>query len=103
MSVDSYPECGILFPAGTDLLTITQCLALVRMWSVFSGRCMRNWLFRRNSPQNLHLACKFYCRKLPVNIWGNGREDNLLVWQQGKYFFCFLKRKKIHKFKFGKR
>lgn len=34
-------------------------LALVRMWSVFVGRCMRNWLSWRNAPENLHRACEF--------------------------------------------
>lgn len=58
-SADSCPECGILFPSGLDMLSIIQSLALVRMWSVFIGWCMRNWLSRRKAPSNLHYECKY--------------------------------------------
>lgn len=74
MSADSCPECGILFPAGPGLLSITQCLASFRMWSVFAGRCMRHWLSRRKAPGNLHQPCKFQCRKLTVKIQGEERK-----------------------------
>ena len=51
-------------------LALHSTQALVGMWSVFVGRCMRNRLSRRKAPESLHCACKFSCRKLPLKIQG---------------------------------
>lgn len=52
---------------------------------------MRNHLSKGKACENFHCACKFQCRKLSVKIQGG--KENLLVWQQGKYFFASLKKK----------